>query len=113
MGSLISFCFEDYHYAIFYPECFGESSSGPSQKPKLEEATLVITPPSGEECIVSLNCSFNFRLFVDDHEVVNATPPDGGFFEFGNLTNELPGIENPWRYGSKMAPFDKDVSQLG
>lgn len=40
---------------------------------------------------------------VDDQEMGRITPPQGGFYEFGNLSGD-----NPWASGSKMAPFDKE-----
>jgi hypothetical protein len=37
------------------------------------------------------------------------TPGSGGFWEQGGF-NRFPNTLNPWRYGSKMAPFDQKVS---
>ncbi|KAL0840437.1 hypothetical protein ABMA28_015691 [Loxostege sticticalis] len=46
------------------------------------------------------------RFSIDDEEVGRAVPGSGGFWEFGGF-NTNPNIENPWRFGSKMAPFDQ------
>lgn len=37
------------------------------------------------------------------------TPPAGGFWEHGNFEGAAPKTENPWRFASKMAPFDQEV----
>lgn len=46
-----------------------------------------------------------FLFYVDDELIGTVTPPDGGFYEFGEFSSS--GLENPWSSGSKMAPFDK------
>ncbi|XP_053602963.1 beta-1,3-glucan-binding protein-like isoform X2 [Plodia interpunctella] len=46
------------------------------------------------------------RFSIDDVELGRATPPNGGFWEYGGF-NSNPGVLNPWRFGSKMAPFDQ------
>ncbi|KAJ8732109.1 hypothetical protein PYW08_014839 [Mythimna loreyi] len=46
------------------------------------------------------------RISIDDLEVGRVTPGNGGFWQFGGF-NSNPNIENPWRFGSKMAPFDE------
>ncbi|XP_044766633.1 beta-1,3-glucan-binding protein-like [Coccinella septempunctata] len=40
---------------------------------------------------------------VDGKEIGRVTPPAGGFYELGHLTGN-----NPFRFGTKMAPFDRD-----
>jgi len=37
------------------------------------------------------------------------TPPDGGFWEVGKFDSRNGTADNPWIYGTKMAPFDKEV----
>lgn len=46
------------------------------------------------------------RFSIDDVELGRVTPGNGGFWQYGGF-NSNPNIENPWRYGSKMAPFDQ------
>lgn len=41
---------------------------------------------------------------VDEVEIGTITPPEGGFWERGNLFES--NLENPWRNRGKMAPFD-------
>lgn len=49
-----------------------------------------------------------FRVFVDDDLLLDATPPsDQSYFEWANFSS-LGDIDNPWRGGSKMAPFDQE-----
>jgi beta-glucanase (GH16 family) len=44
---------------------------------------------------------------IDDKTLATFAPPDGGFWEWGNL--ESSGFSNPWRTSkSKMAPFDQE-----
>ncbi|XP_018563526.1 beta-1,3-glucan-binding protein-like [Anoplophora glabripennis] len=43
---------------------------------------------------------------LDDTVIGTVTPPDGGFWELGNLA--ATGVENPWKRNSKMAPFDQE-----
>ncbi|KAK9891858.1 hypothetical protein WA026_017346 [Henosepilachna vigintioctopunctata] len=40
---------------------------------------------------------------VDNEEFGRITIPDGGFYQFGQLSGD-----NPWAGGSKMAPFDQN-----
>lgn len=47
------------------------------------------------------------RFSIDDVELGFIDPGSGGFWEFGGFNDA--GVENPWRYGSKMAPFDEKV----
>lgn len=44
-------------------------------------------------------------FYIDDKIIGSLRPPNGGFWEFGNFTNNY---ENPWRGSSKMAPFDQE-----
>lgn len=48
------------------------------------------------------------RFSIDDVELGRVTSGKGGFWEFSGF-NRHPNIENPWRYGSRMAPFDEKV----
>ncbi|GBP73603.1 Beta-1,3-glucan-binding protein [Eumeta japonica] len=51
------------------------------------------------------------RFSIDDVELGRVTPGAGGFWQHGGF-NSNPNILNPWRFGSKMAPFDeKEVEQ--
>lgn len=38
-------------------------------------------------------------------------PPAGGFWELGEFDKKQPGMTNPWRGASRMAPFDQEVLQ--
>lgn len=49
-----------------------------------------------------------FVSFYHDDAVTLAVDPGTNFWDYGGL--ETTGYENPWRYGSKMAPFDQDAS---
>jgi hypothetical protein len=51
------------------------------------------------------------RFAVDDVEMGRIDPGPGGFWDFGGFAEAAPGIDNPWRYGSKMAPFDQQVCE--
>ncbi|XP_075970510.1 beta-1,3-glucan-binding protein-like [Anticarsia gemmatalis] len=44
------------------------------------------------------------KFSIDDAEVGRVTPGKGGFWEHGGFNSQF---ENPWRYGTKMAPFDQ------
>ncbi|XP_063379340.1 beta-1,3-glucan-binding protein-like [Cydia fagiglandana] len=46
------------------------------------------------------------RFSIDDVELGRVTPGNGGFWEYGGF-GQGRDISNPWRYGSKMAPFDQ------
>lgn len=48
------------------------------------------------------------KLSVDNVPMATINPPTGGFWENGNFSNSF---ENPWQYGSRMAPFDQEVFQ--
>lgn len=48
-------------------------------------------------------------MYIDDTEVFSA-PGSGSFWELGGFEQSFPGINNPWAQGSRMAPFDQDVS---
>lgn len=52
------------------------------------------------------------RFSIDDMELGRVTPGNGGFWEYGGF-NSNPNIENPWRFGSRMAPFDEKVRMEG
>lgn len=45
------------------------------------------------------------RIYVDDHLILDVEA-DAGFWSKGNYSGN-----NPWSSGTKMAPFDRDVSQ--
>ncbi|XP_018014472.1 beta-1,3-glucan-binding protein [Hyalella azteca] len=44
--------------------------------------------------------------FYLDDAVILTVDPGTNFWDFGGLASS--GFENPWRYGSKMSPFDKE-----
>ncbi|KAJ8935957.1 hypothetical protein NQ318_015792 [Aromia moschata] len=46
------------------------------------------------------------KFSIDDVVIGTVTPPEGGFWELGEL--DPTGLENPWKSGSKMAPFDEE-----
>nr|AAZ08484.1 gram negative bacteria binding protein 1 [Nasutitermes graveolus] len=48
------------------------------------------------------------QFAVDDEETGRITPPDGGFWEVGMFDSRNGTVDNPWIYGTKMAPFDKE-----
>jgi hypothetical protein len=50
------------------------------------------------------------QFAVDGEEIGKVTPPEGGFWELGMFNSSIGTGDNPWIYGSKMAPFDKEVS---
>lgn len=47
----------------------------------------------------------DLRIYLDD-ELKLTVDPGTNFWDFGGL--ESSGYENPWQYGSKMSPFDKE-----
>ena len=47
--------------------------------------------------------SNGFTFYVDDKQIGETHPPAGGFWEMGGFEGE-----NVWKYGSAMAPFDRD-----
>merc|ERR1719383_1460826 len=42
-------------------------------------------------------------FFIDDVQTGEVSPPEGGFWEYGEFEGD-----NLWEEGSKMAPFDQD-----
>ncbi|XP_070574553.1 beta-1,3-glucan-binding protein-like [Ptychodera flava] len=52
--------------------------------------------------------SKNIRFFVDGEEILFVDPGDNGFWEYGDFNTNLPFADNPWREGTKMAPFDEE-----
>ncbi|CAB3369581.1 Hypothetical predicted protein [Cloeon dipterum] len=47
------------------------------------------------------------RFGVDGEEIGRIDPGPGGFWEYGGFAANLPEVDNPWRFGTKMAPFDQ------
>ncbi|XP_037961545.2 beta-1,3-glucan-binding protein [Plutella xylostella] len=45
------------------------------------------------------------KFSIDDVELGRVSPGAGGFWQHGGFNSH--NVENPWRYGSKMAPFDQ------
>ncbi|KAJ8312733.1 hypothetical protein KUTeg_010106 [Tegillarca granosa] len=54
-------------------------------------------PASGEIDIVESR---------DGSLIMDLSPPAGGFWEHGGL--QRTNVQNPWRYATKMAPFDQE-----
>ncbi|XP_045463336.1 beta-1,3-glucan-binding protein-like [Harmonia axyridis] len=48
----------------------------------------------------------NITFKIDNQTIGTASPPEGGFWEMGDFSNT--NMVNPWRGGSKMAPFDQE-----
>ncbi|XP_045764638.1 beta-1,3-glucan-binding protein-like isoform X1 [Maniola jurtina] len=46
------------------------------------------------------------KFSIDNVELGKVDPGKGGFWKYGDFDSNR-NIENPWRYGSKMAPFDQ------
>ncbi|CAG9560383.1 unnamed protein product [Danaus chrysippus] len=46
------------------------------------------------------------KFSIDDVELGRVAPGNKGFWEYGGFSKN-PNVLNPWRYGSKMAPFDQ------
>jgi len=47
------------------------------------------------------------KFSIDGTEIGTVTPPAGGFWEFGEFTQDT-WRSNPWQGRSKMAPFDQE-----
>lgn len=45
------------------------------------------------------------KFFLDGVQVGQR---DGDFWHLGNFDKRVPGTDNPWRHGTKMAPFDEE-----
>ncbi|KAJ4427900.1 hypothetical protein ANN_23908, partial [Periplaneta americana] len=50
----------------------------------------------------------HIKFSIDDEELGTVTPPEGGFWDVGQFNSRVGATDNPWRYGTKMAPFDKE-----
>ncbi|XP_063234481.1 beta-1,3-glucan-binding protein-like [Bacillus rossius redtenbacheri] len=50
----------------------------------------------------------HIKFSLDGVEMGTVTPPSGGFWELGNFNSVNPSADNPWRGGTKMAPFDQE-----
>jgi hypothetical protein len=50
------------------------------------------------------------KFAIDDQEIGRITPAEGGFWEVGEFNSTIGTADNPWKYGTQMAPFDKEVS---
>ncbi|XP_069688094.1 beta-1,3-glucan-binding protein-like [Periplaneta americana] len=50
----------------------------------------------------------HIKFSIDDQELGTVTPPRGGFWDFGEFGSSSGATDNPWRHGTKMAPFDKE-----
>ncbi|PVD32830.1 hypothetical protein C0Q70_08277 [Pomacea canaliculata] len=50
------------------------------------------------------------KFYVDDEEILRVDPGPDGFWKFSGLDETT--YDNPWREGSRMAPFDQEVRML-
>jgi hypothetical protein len=50
------------------------------------------------------------KFGVNNEVIGQVTPSDGGFWDIGNFRSQVGNVDNPWKYGNKMAPFDQPVS---
>ena len=50
-----------------------------------------------------------FVRFYLDNVVIMTVDPVTSFWDFGEFDSKLPGINNPWSQGDKLAPFDRPV----
>lgn len=50
--------------------------------------------------------------FSIDGSVYNTISVGTGFWNRGGFASSAPGVQNPWRYGSAMAPFDQEFYLL-
>ena len=62
--------------------------------------TLIIMPCT--------NLFYPIHSFYLDGTLIMTVDPGTGFWDFGDLGST--GYQNPWVGGTKMAPFDKEVS---
>ena len=53
-----------------------------------------------------------YRFEFDGETILEVEPSEGGFWEMGGFEGDFPGIDNPWEFGDKMAPFDREVSMI-
>ncbi|KDR21211.1 beta-1,3-glucan-binding protein-like [Zootermopsis nevadensis] len=61
----------------------------------------------------------NFNLFqlewtpdyiqfgINNEVIGKVAPSEGGFWELGQFSSQVGTIDNPWKFGNKMAPFDQ------
>ncbi|CAH1786670.1 unnamed protein product [Owenia fusiformis] len=49
------------------------------------------------------------QFFLDGEQILKVDPGPGGFWKFGEFDTRTPGSDNPWRNGTRMAPFDKEM----
>ncbi|KAJ8877933.1 hypothetical protein PR048_022392 [Dryococelus australis] len=56
------------------------------------------------KCLVPDHIKFS----LDGAEMGTVAPPSGGFWELGQFSAANPSADNPWRGGTKMAPFDQE-----
>lgn len=61
-------------------------------------------------CVRSQHVHLRLRFYVDDEEILRVDPGPDGFWKFSGLDETT--YDNPWREGSRMAPFDQEVRML-
>lgn len=49
----------------------------------------------------------NMTFSINDKIIGQVIPSEGGFWEFGQFNTQVGNVDNSWKYGSKMAPFDQ------
>jgi len=54
----------------------------------------------------------HLKFAVDGQEIGRVDPPEGGFWQLGEFESRTGNVDNPWVDGTKMAPFDKEVSYI-
>ena len=52
----------------------------------------------------------SIKFYVDDELIGEAAPPDGGFWGLGQFELLNPGLTNIWADGTRMSPFNDEVS---
>ena len=55
---------------------------------------------------IEIFCLDYLKFSLDNVELGTMTPTAGGFWELGGFPAD---VQNPWRYATKMAPFDEEV----
>ncbi|PSN52726.1 hypothetical protein C0J52_06148 [Blattella germanica] len=48
------------------------------------------------------------KFSIDDEEYGRVNASEDGFWDIGDFNSTMGPVDNPWRNGSKMAPFDKE-----
>jgi hypothetical protein len=62
--------------------------------------------------LLTWNIPDYIQFSVNNEVIGKVAPSDGGFWETGQFSSQVGAVDNPWKYGNKMAPFDQPVSTL-